>query len=317
MSDFVTDFWGIYIAVITVASIIACGVLLQAMSSRRVPGSSVETTGHVWDEDLRELNNPLPRWWMWLFWITIAFGAVYLVLYPGLGTFKGSYGWSSQGQYDDETKQADAAFGPIFNKYLALDLKQVAADPQARAVGQKLFLNSCAPCHGSDARGGRGFPNLTDNDWLYGGEPETIKTTIMNGRNGVMPAQGEALGAEGVKNVANYVRSLSGLPHDTKLAELGKTTFLTICAACHGPEGKGNQLLGAPNLSDKIWLYGSGEKDIIATVTNGRGINQLTPGQSAMPAHKDLLGEAKVHLLAAYVWGLSNNAAAKDASAPK
>jgi cytochrome c oxidase cbb3-type subunit 3 len=317
MSDFVSDFWGVYIAVITVASIVACGVLLQAMSSRRVPGGSVETTGHVWDEDLRELNNPLPRWWMWLFWITIAFGIVYLVLYPGLGTFKGSLGWSSKGQYDEETKQAEAASAPIFNKYLAQDLKQLAADPQARAVGQKLFLNTCAPCHGSDARGGKGFPNLTDDDWLYGGDPETIKTTIMNGRNGVMPPLGAGIGAEGVRNVANYVRSLSGLPHDARLAELGKPTFLTICAACHGPEGKGNQQIGSPNLSDNIWLYGSDEKDIMATVNNGRGVNQLTPGQSAMPAHKDVLGEARVHLLAAYVWGLSNNAAAKGAAAPK
>ena len=316
MSDFIGDFWGIYIAVITVASMVACGLLLQSMSSRRVSGSSVETTGHVWDEDLKELNNPLPRWWMWLFWITLVFSAVYLFLYPGLGAYKGSYGWSSTGQYEQESRQADAEFGPVFSRYLALDLKSVAADPQARALGQKLFLNYCAQCHGSDAGGGNGFPNLRDNDWLYGGEPETIKTTIMNGRNGVMPSLGPVVGEAGARNVANYVRSLSRLAHDAKLAALGKPTFDTICAACHGAEGKGNQQLGAPNLTDGIWLYGSKVEDIAATVMKGRGTNELTPGQSAMPAHKDRLGEAKVHVLAAYVWSLSNDAGAAAPPAP-
>lgn len=306
MSDFVSDFWGIYIAVITLASIVACGVLLQAMSSRPAAGAEADTTGHVWDEDLKELNNPLPRWWMWLFWITLAFGLGYLALYPGLGTYQGSLGWSSQKAYDQERARADAEFGPIFARYLAQPLKQVAADPQAQVIGQKLFLTYCAQCHGSDAGGARGFPNLRDKDWLYGGEPETIETTILNGRNGVMPALGAALGGdETVKDVANYVLKLSGGTFDTARAARGKEKFDTICAACHTAAGTGNQLIGAPNLTDKIWLYGGSEATIIETISKGRN--------SVMPAHKDFLGEAKVHLLAAYVWSLSNDVKAGTA----
>jgi cytochrome c oxidase cbb3-type subunit III len=306
MSDFTSGFWEFYVGIITVVSIVACAVLLQTMSRRRVSGGAAETTGHTWDEDLGEYNNPLPRWWIWLFYITIVFGLVYLVLYPGLGSYSGSFKWTSVGQYEAEVKQAGEQYGPLYEKYASLDLKQVAADPNARAIGQKLFLNNCAQCHGSDAAGGKGFPNLTDTDWLYGGDPETIKTSIMNGRNGVMPPLGPALGEEGAKDVANYVLSLSGRTHDSARASRGKQKFATICAACHGADGKGNQTLGAPNLTDNIWLYGNSEASIVETVTKGRGTNTLVPGQSVMPAHKDLLGEAKVHILAAYVYSLSN-----------
>jgi cytochrome c oxidase cbb3-type subunit 3 len=311
MSDFVSEFWSIYIAVITVASIVACGVLLQSMSSRRVAGSDVETTGHVWDEDLRELNHPLPRWWMWLFWVTLVFSAAYLVLYPGLGAFKGSYGWSSQKQYEEEQKQADTEYGPIFSKFMAQDLKQVAGDPQAQLIGQKLFLNYCAQCHGSDAGGAKGFPNLRDKDWLYGGEPEVIKASIMGGRNGLMPPMGQAVGTDqDVKDVAHYVLKLSGGTFDSLRAHRGKEKFESVCATCHTASGTGNPQLGAPNLTDKIWLHGGSEATIIETITRGRS--------STMPANKDFLGEAKVHLLAAYVWSLSNNAAAvKGAAAAK
>ena len=306
MSDFESGFWDYYVGIITVVSIAACAVLLHTMSSRRVPGGTTQTTGHIWDEDLGEFNNPLPRWWIWLFYITIVFSVVYLVLYPGLGSYAGSYKWTSTGEYEAEVKEAQLQYGPLYEKYAAQDLKQLAADPSARAMGQKLFLNYCAQCHGSDAAGGKGFPNLTDGDWLYGGDPETIKTSIMNGRNGVMPALGPVLGDAGTKDVLNYVLSLSGRPHDSARAGRGKEKFATICAACHGPEGKGNQTLGAPNLTDNIWEYGGSEADIIETITKGRGINALTPGASAMPAHKDFLGEAKVHILAGYVYSLSN-----------
>ena len=305
MSEFTSGFWEFYIGVITVVGILACAVLLKSMSTRRVPGGASETTGHIWDEDLGEYNNPLPRWWIWLFYITIVFGLAYLLVYPGLGLYGGSLRWTSSGEYAAEVKQADAQYGPLYEKYASQDLKQVAADPQARAIGQKLFLNHCAPCHGSDAAGGKGFPNLTDGDWLYGGDPETIKASIMNGRNGVMPALGSALGEQGAGDVANYVLSLSGRKHDPARAVRGKQAFSTICAACHGADGKGNRTLGAPNLADDIWLYGSTEAPIIETIVKGRGTNTLTPGASAMPAHKDLLGEAKVHILAAYVYSLS------------
>jgi cytochrome c oxidase cbb3-type subunit III len=233
-----------------------------------------------------------------MFYITIVFGIAYLALYPGLGRFSGLFKWTSGDQYAAEQAAAAESYGPLFAKYLAMDIPAVAADPQAREIGQRLFLNYCSQCHASDARGGRGFPNLTDNDWLYGGDPATIKATITNGRNGIMPPLGAVLGEDGVKNAANYVLSLSGAVHDAALAAKGKETFATICAACHGPDGKGNPALGAPNLTDKIWLYGGSEATIAETIRNGRN--------NKMPAWGEFLGEAKIHLLASYVWGLSN-----------
>lgn len=298
MSDFTSHFWGWYVGIITVVSVIACAWLLKAMSTRRKPSDKVETTGHIWDEDLREWNNPLPNWWRGLFYITIAFGLGYLALYPGLGSFTGMLDWSSSAAYGSERDAAEKQSAPLYAKYLKQDLQAVAADPQARGMGQRLFLNYCSQCHGSDAAGSKGFPNLTDDDWLYGGAPETIKASIANGRNGVMPPFGTVLGPDGVKNVANYVRSLSGLTHDAAKAASGKETFTTICAACHGADGKGNQAIGAPNLTDKIWLHGGTEAAIIETVTNGRA--------SHMPAHGEVLGDGKVQVLAAYVWSLSH-----------
>lgn len=299
MADFTSGFWSVYISVATIVGLVFCLVLLL-LTSRQVvkkdAAGETETTGHVWDENLGEYNNPLPRWWMWLFYLTVFFALAYLFLYPGLGSFRGNLAWSSAGQYDGEIRKAEAEFGPLFNRYLAQDLKTVAADPQAREMGARLFLNYCAQCHGSDARGSKGFPNLTDRDWLYGGTPEAIKASIMGGRNGVMPPMGAALGGdEDVKNVANYVLSLSGSAHDSIRAAQGKAKF-GACAACHGAEGRGNRALGAPNLADRVWLYGGGVDAVAETIVKGR--NNL------MPAHKGFLGEAKVHLLAAYVFGL-------------
>ena len=307
MSDFTGGFWSIYISVITIVSIIACGVLLKAMSTRKVSGAQVETTGHAWDEDLVEYNNPLPRWWIWMFYISIVFALVYLALYPGLGTYSGSYGWTSKKQYEEEVAKADAQSAPIYEKYAKTDLKQLAADPAARALGQKLFLNNCAQCHSSDARGGKGYPNLADADWIFGGDPETIRETITKGRQSVMPPWGPVLGDDGVKDVAHYVLSLNGRTHDSLRAARGKEKFATTCVACHGPEGKGNPAIGAENLTKLSLLYGADEPSLIETISKGR--------MSIMPAQKELLGEAKVHILAAYVWGLSNSADAATAPA--
>ena len=319
MSDFTSGFWSWFVIVVTLGSIAYCAWLLWVTARARVKaegtasghgGKAVETTGHVWDGDLAEYNNPLPRWWMWLFWITIAYGLAYLVLYPGLGTLRGILGWTSTGAYEKDRTDAEAKARPLYDKYLALDLKQVAADPAARAMGERLFLNNCAQCHGSDAGGGRGFPNLRDKDWLYGGEPETIRESITNGRMGVMPPLGAALGTDGVKDVVAYVRSLSGLPHDGLKAQLGKPMFLQTCAACHGADGKGNQAIGAPNLTDAIWLYDSSEATIADGVNKGRHVG-IDPDHPPMPAHKDLLAPGKIQVLAAYVWGLSNEPAVK------
>ncbi|MDY7578984.1 cytochrome-c oxidase, cbb3-type subunit III [Herbaspirillum sp. RTI4] len=305
MSDFTSGFWNIFITVLTLVSIFGCGALLWSQSKHKVKldadGVPVKTTGHVWDEDLTELNTPMPGWWMWLFYITIVFALIYLTLYPGLGTYAGKLGWKSSTAYQEELKKADAEYGPLFAKYLKQDLKTVAADPQAHLMGERMFLTYCAQCHGSDARGSKGFPNLTDHDWLYGGEPETIKTSILEGRNGVMPSMAAALGSDkDIKNVATYVASLSGVEGDPVKTVLGKAKF-GACAACHGADGRGNQALGAPNLTDHIWLHGSADNPmeiIMESIRNGRN--------NKMPAFRDFLGEPKVHVLAAYVWSLSN-----------
>jgi len=300
MADFINDFWSVYIAILVALSIIGCAVLLWSQSKVQVSvpkDGKVETTGHVYD-GLEEVNNPMPRWWMWLFYITIVFAVIYLVLYPGFGSFSGKLGWRSAGQYQEEVKLAEAEVGPMFEKYKATDLKALAADSKANAMGERLFLTYCAQCHGSDARGNKGFPNLADRDWLYGGDPETIKLSILNGRHGQMPPMGAAVGSEkDIESVAHYVLSLSGSAHDSIKATAGREKF-AVCAACHGADGKGMAAVGAPNLTDKTWLYGGSVATIMETIRLGRN--------NVMPAFADFLGEAKVHLLAAYVWGLSN-----------
>ena len=295
MSQFTSGFWDIYIGLISIVSIVACAVLLK-MQSVRKPAES-ETSGHVWDEAIKEFNNPLPRWWAWMFYLTIFFGLGYLVLYPGLGSYAGVLGWTQVKQLEEENAHALAAYGPIYDKFAAQDIVTLSKTPEALAIGQKLFLNNCAQCHASDGGGSRGFPNLTDNDWLWGGAPETIKATITDGRTGAMPPFGPALGEQGVKDVAHYVLSLSGQANDSIRKARGEPLFKAACSACHGAEGKGNPAIGAPNLTDKIWLHGSGEEAIVVQVTKGR-INQ-------MPAQKDILSPAKIHLLTAYVVSLS------------
>ena len=309
MSDFVNGFWSVYVTLLTLVSVVGCGVFLWVQSKAKATAASsgeVKTMGHVWDGDLAEYNNPLPRWWSWLFYITVAFALGYLAVYPGLGSYQGAFGWSSRGEYDGEMKQAEAKYAPIFARFQQQDIKAVAADPEAKKMGERLFLTYCAQCHGSDARGARGFPNLADKDWLWGGEPEQIKTSILEGRQGVMPPHAQ-LGAETVKDLAHYVRSLSPdkLAHDSARAARGKEAFATVgCAGCHGPDAKGMQAMGAPNLTDSTWLYGSSEATIIETVGKGRS--------NKMPAHKAFLGEAKSHLLAAYVFGLSQGETGKQ-----
>jgi cytochrome c oxidase cbb3-type subunit 3 len=308
MSEFTSVFWDIYIAVITLVSIIACGVFLKMQSVRKVSGTTTETTGHTWDEDLGEYNNPLPRWWMWLFYITIFFSLAYLVLYPGLGSYAGYLGWSSHGQYEAEQRRAAALYDPVFERYLRQDVEQVAADPEALRMAQRLFLNHCAQCHASDGGGSRGFPNLTDRDWLWGGDPAAIRTSIAEGRAGVMPPLGAAVGGdEGARNVAQYVRSLSGLAYDSLRAVKGRKVYAQVCAACHGADGKGNQQLGAPNLTDEVWLYGSSEAMIVEAIMKGRN--------NRMPPHKDMLSEAKIHLLTAYVYAISGQVRAAGGAA--
>ncbi|HEY1395586.1 cytochrome-c oxidase, cbb3-type subunit III [Roseateles sp.] len=297
MSDFVSSGWSLFVAAATVLGLALCLALLIIASRRKVMAED-NSTGHVWDEDIRELNNPLPRWWMVLFVLTVVFSGLYLALYPGLGAYAGSLSWSSTGQYEAEQAQARAEMHTIYARFDGKPVEALASDPQAKAIGERLFANNCATCHGSDAKGSKGFPNLTDNDWLYGGSGDTIVQTITQGREGTMPPMAAAVGGgEDVRNLAHYVLSLSGSPHNSVAAALGKSKF-GACAACHGMDGKGNQALGAPNLTDKVWLHGWGESAIVAMVNNGK--------HSHMPEHGSRLSPEQIRVLAGYVWGLSH-----------
>ncbi|MBS0394877.1 MAG: cytochrome-c oxidase, cbb3-type subunit III [Proteobacteria bacterium] len=295
-----SGFWNWWIIVL-VAGNIAGALWLLLSTTRAKPGdqkAGADTTGHVWDGDLREYNNPLPRWWLWLFYITVAIAVLYLVLYPGFGNFAGTLGWSQTSQWKAQSDDANALAARELGKYAGKSVEELAKDPGAIKVAKNLFANNCAMCHGSDARGAKGFPNLTSPNLSWGRTPEAIVATIGGGRDGVMPAWGAVLGADGVESVANYVMTLSGrAAPQPALTTAGKEKFETVCAACHGPDGKGNPLLGAPNLTDEYWIYGGSLDTIKETVTNGR--------TNKMPAHLELLGELKVKLLAGYIYSLA------------
>ncbi|MDB5861294.1 MAG: cytochrome c oxidase, cbb3-type, subunit [Ramlibacter sp.] len=298
MSDFTHHFWSLYIAGFTTVGIAACLLLLWITARKKVTQRSDNTTGHVWDEDLTEMNNPLPLWWVGLFVATVVFAALYLVAYPGLGAYEGELGWTTRGEYEAEVAQARKAVEPLYAQFAARKPEELAGDANAMAIGERLFMNNCAQCHGSDARGSKGFPNLADADWLHGGSPDKIVETITKGRIGQMPPMAAAVGsADDVKNVAHYVLGLSNSPNDSLRAQLGKSKF-SACAACHGADGKGNQAIGAPNLTDDTWLHGYGEQAIVAMINNGK-VNE-------MPAQEGKLTDTQIHVLASYVWGLSN-----------
>ncbi|MES2183141.1 MAG: cytochrome-c oxidase, cbb3-type subunit III [Pseudomonadota bacterium] len=300
MSDFFSGGWSVFITVAVLGGLVACLVLLFA-ASRRKPMAADNSTGHVWDEDLTELNNPLPRWWMVLFVLTVLFGVGYALFYPTLGSAPGKLDWTSGGQYKAEQDRANAAMAQVYAGFNDLPADKLARDSHAMAIGERLFINNCAACHGSDARGSKGFPNLTDSDWLHGGTPDKIEETITRGRIGSMPPMVDAIGgAAEARNVAHYVLSLSGSPHNDVLAYSGKAKF-SACAACHGADGKGNTAIGAPNLADGTWLHGYGEQAIVAMVTNGK--------TNVMPAQEGRLTPGQIHVLASYVWSLSNSAA--------
>ncbi len=295
MSDFTSNFWPWFIGIASILSLIACFVFLVAVTRGRRPDEA-ETTGHVWDEDLRELNNPLPGWWRWLFHGTIAFAAVYLVLFPGLGFWTGTKSWSQEDQYRAEVASADATYGPIYARYESMDVETLAQDPEARKIGKRLFLNYCTACHGSDAGGAPGYPNLRDEEWKWGGTPEAIETTITGGRQGNMAAWEPAVGKEGVAELVQYVLNFTGRATQPELVAAGQQKFEMLCFSCHRISGKGNPAVGAPDLTNDIWQYGGSEQAITRTISGGR--------KGMMPPHGEFLGAAKVRLLTAYVYGL-------------
>lgn len=305
--DFVSDFWHFYIAGITIIAILGVMWFLKSQTiSKLGAGEQAELMHPTWDGDLQELNNPLPTWWLYLFWLLILFSIVYLVLYPGLGKFEGVWHWSSASQYQSEKARVDGEFNKVLQPFIGKDLMVVAADPTAKEMGQRLFLTYCSQCHGADAKGSKGFPDLTDNLWLYGGTPDDIQTSIANGHAAEMPAN--LLGdAQSAKEVANYLLSLGSKPHDTALAAAGKAKY-AVCVGCHGDDGKGNKAVGFPDLTDNAWQYGGSVDAIVESIVKGR--------KGGMPAQSAALGEAKVHLLAAYVWGLGGGVKSAPMAAP-
>jgi cytochrome c oxidase cbb3-type subunit 3 len=299
MADFTSGFWTWFISLVTILSIIGLFWLVLRCSKKvsADDAENIETTGHVWDEDLVELNTPLPKWWFYMFIGSLIWGAIYLVFYPGLGTYAGILGWTQAKQFENEIQVASDTYGPLYEKFKNTELIALSKDDAALKIGERLFASYCTTCHGSDARGARGYPNLRDDDWLYGGAPEAIKTTLMKGRQGAMPAWGPMLDEEQLFNVVTYVEQLSGREVDNSRSSLGAEVFKLYCSGCHGADGKGNFMFGAPNLTDDIWLYGGSQKKIRESINLGRSSN--------MPPHQEFLGETKVHILAAYIYSLS------------
>lgn len=296
-----SNFWSIYIIIIVLLNIVGCAWLL-VWTRHMNPADMAEdgTTGHEYD-GIREYNKPLPRWWLMMAWISIVFSIGYLVAYPGFGKYPGVLGWTAQNEVKADQEAYEKKYGAQFTAFAQTPIEQLAGDEKAMRIGARLFGNNCAVCHGTDAKGAQGFPNLTDGDWIYGGEPDQIKTTILGGRHGMMPAKGgnATLTDDDVVNVAHYVRSLSGMKGvDSAKAQAGEPVFQATCSVCHGASGDGNHLMGAPRLNDNIWLYGGSENAVIKTISEGR--------TGIMPAQKEALGEERVHLLAAYVWSLSH-----------
>lgn len=292
-----SSFWSIWIIVITLGSLIGCWWLLFATrKGEPTREGDIPTTGHTFD-GIEEYDHPLPLWWLYLFIVTILFSVVYLALYPGLGNYPGFLGWSQESAWEQEQKIATEKYDPLFEGYAQQSLEELQSNQKALLSGQRIFANNCSLCHGSAATGSRGFPNLTDADWLYGDSPQAIKTSIMQGRSGQMPPWGQILGADGVEATTAYILSLAGRPADADKIAAGKKHYNSTCFGCHGADGKGNIALGAPNLTDNTWLYGGSPEDIKESIRAGR--------QGQMPAHKELLGEARVHLVAAYVYSLT------------
>jgi cytochrome c oxidase cbb3-type subunit 3 len=298
--------WSLWIVVLTIANILACVWLLRWTAKPKAPSEKIgggADTGHVWDQDLREYNNPLPKWWLWLFYLTVAFGLLYLALYPGLGNFAGLKSWTQAEQYAQEKAAVEARANELLAPLAAMPVADLVANEQAMTTAHNLFQQNCAQCHGSDGGGAKGFPNLANADWQWGGDADAVVATIATGRIAAMPPWGAVLGEQGVEEVTAYVQKLSGQPTDAALATAGETRYQQVCAACHGLDGKGMAVLGAPNLTDDVWIYGGDAATIKQTIVAGRN------GQ--MPAWNDKLGEQRVKLLAAYVTRLAQDGASR------
>ncbi len=294
--------WSGFIIALVVLNVVGCVWLIWWTAKRRPGDPGPTDTSHVWDENITEYNKPLPKWWSNLFYITIIFTIGYLAWFPGLGAFAGYSGWSSAKQHDADKATEDKKLAATFAPFEGKPIDVIAKDPNALKLGKAIFSNTCATCHGSTAQGAIGYPNLTDDIWHWGGAPEQVLETVLNGRQAAMPAWEQALGGkQGVTAVAVYLQSLGGEKVDSSLANIGKNKYETICVSCHGPDGKGMQALGAPDLTDDYWLYGDSVAAIEQSIAQGRN--------GMMPAHAPIVGETRARLAAAYVWSLSQGKA--------
>ncbi|NHC61795.1 cytochrome-c oxidase, cbb3-type subunit III [Paenalcaligenes suwonensis] len=299
MGDFFNQGWSIYISAIALLGIAFCLWLLWTQRAWLSPSMEEQESSHVWDGNITELNTNVPRWWTVMYVLLCIFALGYLIMYPGLGSYQGMLSYSAAKEVQAQQEQINARLAPTYERFREMPLEQIADDAEARAIGQRLFLNNCAQCHGSDAQGSPSFPNLTDSTWMWGGKPEDILHTITEGRRGIMTAHKGVLTPGEASDIAQYVRSLNSLAHDQSRVPSGKKLFEQTCFACHGADAKGNQLLGAPDLTSGNWLYGSSEAVIVEGILNGR--------DNQMPAQKNRLTEEQIRLLAGWVWGLSNN----------
>lgn len=297
-------FWSAFIIVLTLGNIFACWWLIRWTAKPRAGEAAAnETTGHTWD-GISEYNKPMPRWWLWLFYGSIVVALIYLVLMPGLGNFGGLLGWSQYERYAAEVAAAEERYAPLYAEYAETPIPELAENDQAMATAGRLFANNCSTCHGSDGRGARGYPNLADNVWQWGGEAEAIRHTLLNGRQAAMPAFSGQLDESEIQATAAYVYSLNGRDAPADLVRRGERHYQQLCVACHGAEGQGNPQMGAPNLTDDTWLYGGSLAAIEQTLRGGR--------RGQMPAFAETLGEDRVHLVSAYVYRLSGGEEARD-----
>lgn len=288
--------WSWYIILGTVISLAACFWLVAYANRQRASAEEIkESESHVWDENIRELNNPLPMWWLWLFVGTIVWSAFYLVYYPGMGNYGGMSGWSQENQYAEEVAAAEAQYGPMFAAFGAMEVSALVDDPAALGIGASLYQNYCSQCHGSTAQGARGFPNLTDDEWLYGGNPAQIEQSILTGRAGVMPPLNAVFATD--EALEEMVRYVQVMPDGMDTESPAHTQYMTLCIACHGPTGAGVQALGAPSLIDDVWLYGSSAAETRRSIVEGR--------IGEMPGHANLIGPDRARILTAYVYSLS------------
>ena len=295
-----TAFWAWFVAAGTIVFVIWC-VWLVSWSAKQGPQNKQDEdlVGHKWDGDLEEWNNPAPKWWLYLYFITIVWAIGYMLAYPGIGAYEGFLGWSQEGQYDQEMQAASERYEPIYARFAEMDFATLAADTDANKLGASLYASYCTTCHGSDARGAPGYPNLADDEWIWGNSEAQITASIADGRNAVMPVLTGAMGGdEGVDNMVRYVRSLSGLIEADAGATSAQPLFVALCSACHNADGTGNPILGGPNLTDDVWLYGSSDVEVRSSIVNGRN--------GIMPPHGDFLGERRTKILAAYVYSLSS-----------